>query len=100
MDVDIGKVRKEQYIEDSKLMERFKQKYELSENFQIVFTDGSFQEKNRSTGVGIVLDEIRYRILYEYRQKMLNLYSGSINYRKSYELYFRKCKKQRYLNPN
>lgn len=39
IDIEIGEVRKNKYIKDDELMERFRKKYEIKQDYQIIFRD-------------------------------------------------------------
>lgn len=45
-------------------MNKYREQYELEDDYQIIFTDGSVQEGKKSTGVGIVFDEteVAYKV--------------------------------------
>ena len=45
-------------MSDDTIMNKFKNKYNLNQNFQIIFTVGSKKENGKSTGVAIVLDNM------------------------------------------
>lgn len=57
VDIEIGEIRKNKKMNDVELMEKYRKEYNLEEDYQIIFTDGSVQEGKKSTGVGIVFDE-------------------------------------------
>lgn len=57
VDIEIGEMRKNLQMRDDELMEKFRSKYELEQECQIIFTDGSVQQGKKSTGVRIVIDE-------------------------------------------
>lgn len=64
VDLEIGKERKLKEFEDEELLKRFKDKYELKEDFKVIYTDGSFSKETRSTGIGISREdsEIAYKL--------------------------------------
>lgn len=57
IELEIGKGRKEKKINDNELLKHFKEKYDLDEEYEVIYTDGSFKKGRKSTGIGTVRED-------------------------------------------
>lgn len=64
IDIEIGKERKEIEINDTELLEKYKEKFKLDNDYVIIYTDGLVTKTRINTGIGIAMEDsdIGYKI--------------------------------------
>lgn len=87
-DVEIGvENQRDEKLKEEEFIKKFKEKFKLDGDLGIIFTDGSKQLGNISTGVGIVISVRKLRMLI-HRYQMFRFYRGTNGSREGTRFYY------------
>lgn len=84
IELKISKKRQSKDYNDGILINKFIEKYNLQNDVQIFYTDGSKHSDRLSTGIGIAIknsrNSLRCRLLNEYQSQMFHIFCESYNH--------------------